>query len=201
MSRSLLRLKFTPLFLIVLLVANGYFGSLTGVLDLPDLESWGVSLDSLQRGEWFRLITGTYLSHDGQMVLRQLAFAGVVLGWYEWHRSAVRTALMFLFLDITGTLFLMFGLVWGLADFGPPAFGQIEFQFDVGMSAGGFGLLGASLRRLRLGWVLLGVGMALLLAKLIVYPDVIADLAHIVMLPFGFLIEHLVDRNTRVGPK
>ncbi len=201
MHPARLRLKFTPTVLIVMIIANAYFGSLTGVLKIEDLESWGVSLNSLQQGEWFRLITGSYLSQDGAMALRQLAFAGLTLGWYEWRRGARRTAAMFLFFDILGTLFLMFGLVWALALSGAPGFDQIDFRFDVGMSAGGFGLLGASLYSLTRGRLLLVAGLALLLAKLLIYPDVIADLAHLALLPFGYFIEHLTGSSARAGSR
>ena len=102
---------FTPIFLAVMLTANLYFGVLHGELSKVDLAAFGVSLNSLEQGEWLRLITGSFISHDADMLVRQLMLAAFAIGWFEWRNGALRTFVMFFALDVFGTLFLMFGLI------------------------------------------------------------------------------------------
>ncbi len=66
-ATSIIRLRFTILFLLIMLIANFLAGSLAQ--DLPDgiLADWGIGHDSVLSGEVFRLITGIFLSHDADM--------------------------------------------------------------------------------------------------------------------------------------
>ena len=43
------------------------------------LRAWGVGHDSLRTGEAFRLLTGTFLSHDAGMLMRQLILVAITL--------------------------------------------------------------------------------------------------------------------------
>ena len=60
---------------------------------------------------------------------------------------------------------------------------------DIGMSAGGFGLIGAIIADLPRKWLLLGGALVLLGAKFFVLPDPIADIAHPITLVLGFMLE------------
>lgn len=185
---------FTPVFLMTMLAANLYLGVLGGELSGSDLAEFGVSLTSLAQGEWLRLFTGSFISHDVDMLVRQLLLAAFAIGWFEWRYGALRAAAMFFFLDVLGTLLLMFGVVMLIEILEVNGFSGLPDTYDVGMSAGGFGLIGASLYHLNWrGWAM-AVGLTALAAKALLFLEPIADLAHLMMLPMGFLFEALVSR-------
>ena len=190
-----LRLLFMPAFVGIMLITNTRLGVVFEDLHLADLARYGVSLTRLEQGEWYRLISGSFLSHDTGMLIRQVLLASAAIGWYEWHQGTKRAILMFFTLDIIGTLILMFGLINGLDWAAPNGMPDLADTFDVGMSAGGFGLIGASLYPL--GWrhIALAGLMILLAVKLIVLPDPIADIAHLLVLPLGFLAERFLVRR------
>ena len=185
---------FTPIFLAVMLTANLYFGVLHGELSKVDLAAFGVSLNSLEQGEWLRLITGSFISHDADMLVRQLMLAAFAIGWFEWRNGALRTFVMFFALDVFGTLFLMFGLIVFIGRLNFSDFAGLPNTYDVGMSAGGFGLIGASLYYLSWRKWAMTAGVMTLVLKAALFPEPIADLAHLMMLPTGFLAEALVSR-------
>lgn len=154
--------------------------------DLPNeaLQDWGVGHDSFLSGEVFRLITGTFLSHDTGMLMRQFIFAAIVIGYTEWVRGTTQTALLFFGLDIIGTLLLL--VFVGVAQ----GAGLIDLTAmnDVGMSIGGFGLIGLTLSRRRHKWLLLIVTLAAITLKLAIAPHLLADGGHVLALLLGFTL-------------
>ena len=116
-ARAISRLRFTLMFLAAMLIANFASGSIGGDLPHEILEAWGIGHDSLLSGEAFRLLTGIFLSHDADMLLRQLVFAGAVIGHTEWRRGSLRAAVLFFGLDLAGTLILL-ALIGGAAGLG-----------------------------------------------------------------------------------
>lgn len=176
------RLRFTLLFLAALLGANIASGSIGA--DLPDevLEAWGIGHDALVSGEASRLVTGTFLSHDPDMLRRQLVFAGGVIGDTEWRRGGLRTAALFFGLDLVGTLGLLLLIRWsaGLA--------HLAGANDVGMSIGGFGLIGLAIVGWRRQWAALSLVLAAIGAKIALSPDPLADLGHVLAVGLGFAL-------------
>jgi len=186
-----IRLVFMPLFVLIMVVVNMRLGVFGGDLTSTQLTAFGVSLASLKQGEWFRLISGSFISHDVDMFVRQFLFAAIAIGWYEWHQGTTRAVLMFFFLDILGTLTLMFGIILTLELLELDGFSGLSATFDVGMSAGGFGLIGASIFHLQRARWILTLGMIALVVKSLLFPEIIADIAHLLMLPAGFLVERI----------
>ena len=185
---------FTPVFLMTMLAVNLYLGVPGGKLSKSDLAELGVSLTSLAQGEWLRLFTGSFISHDADMLVRQLLLAAFAIGWFEWRYGPLRAAAMFFFLDVLGTLLLMFGVVMLIEFLEVNGLSGLPDTYDVGMSAGGFGLIGASLYHLNWrGWAM-AAGLSALAVKALLFPEPIADLAHLMMLPTGFLVEALASR-------
>lgn len=191
-----LRLLFMPVFVGIMLISNTRLGVVFEDLRFSDLASYGVSLTRLEQGEWYRLISGSFLSHDTGMLIRQVLLATAAIGWYEWHQGTRRAILMFFTLDISGTLILMFGLINGLDWAALGSMSNLADTFDVGMSAGGFGLIGASLYHLHWRGIAMAGLMTLFVAKLIFLPDPIADFAHLLMLPLGVLAESALTRHS-----
>lgn len=184
--RVVLRLPFTVIFLIVMVAANLLAGTVTGTLPSDALGSWGISTQSVQEGEYSRLFTATFLSHDLGMLIRQFVFAAAIIGAYEWLEGTVRTLAMFLLIDILGTLLVLFVVLpWLVA--APVSVGvDALVAYDVGMSAGGFGLIGALIARQARGWILLcGICLAIGIKILFAF-DPIADSAHLLCLFIGF---------------
>lgn len=185
----ILRFRFTLVFLLVMLIANLLAAGLGG--DLPDtmLRAWGVGHDSLRTGEAFRLLTGTFLSHDAGMLMRQLIFAAVVIGYTEWVRGTTQTVVLFFGLDIVGTLLLLacVGMAQGIGII------DIAALNDVGMSIGGFGLIGLALTTWQRTWLLLALILVAITLKLAIAPHLLADGGHVLALLLGVALGQVLS--------
>jgi hypothetical protein len=190
---SLHRIIFTLVFLTVMVVANWLAGTFLGALPPQALAAWGISHHSILDGEVFRLVTGTFLSHDAGMFARQFLFVATVIGFYEWSEGTWRTFLIFFLIDILGTFLVFFAVLPILVGL-PFAAGEAElFSHDVGMSAGGFGLIGALIAKQRLGAILLGLAVVPIAAKIWIYFEAIADTAHLLCLFLGFALQSVLN--------
>lgn len=193
----LLRLPFTLFFLLVMVVSNLVAGTLDGILPPSALVKWGISHDSVREGEVFRLVTGTFLSHDLGMFLRQILFAATVIGAYEWVSGSRRAAITFVSIDIVGTMLVLFVILPALVTFHPSVDIEALAVHDVGMSAGGFGLLGALIARLTQHWLILFAVCVAIFVKVWISFDLIADAAHLVCLFLGFAMERLRNASAQ----
>lgn len=194
-----MRLPFTLVFLVVMTLANGLAGTLDGALAPAALVEWGISHRTVIDGDVARLVTGTFLSHDLDMFLRQFVFAAVVIGYFEWHRTTLHAVLTFFSIDTIGTLIVLFGvipLMAAIPDMGHPMAWQ---TLDVGMSAGGFGVIGAILAGWPRKWLLLGGVLVAIGLKVWLDFEVIADSAHAICLVLGFSLERIVQSLIRHG--
>lgn len=191
---SVIRLRFTILFLSMMLIANLLAGSLAQ--DLPDnvLEDWGIGHDSLLSGQIFRLFTGIFLSHEPEMFIRQFIFAATVVGYTEWTRGTARAALLFFGIDFAGTLLLIACVGWGA--------GVIDLTAtnDVGMSIGGFGLIGVAISAWRGKWWLFVAILLAIAVKFTIDPDLLADGGHLLALSLGFVLGGLMPPQERALP-
>lgn len=193
-------MPFTICFVIVATLSNGLAGTLSGVLPVPSLEAWGISHDRVLNGEIFRLISGTFLSHDFSMFLRQIAFALGVIGYYEWKCGTLWAVAMFFSLDILGTVLVLAVVVPLLAHASHTS--EVVLQtYDVGMSAGGFGLIGAIIWLQNRRFLWLGLGAVMLLIKTYFSFDPIADSAHLLCLGLGFLAQGGLAKLSSYPPK
>ena len=187
-----MRLPFTLAFLAVMLAANWAAGTLSGRLPLQALRNWGISHRRVVRGEAFRLATGTFLSHDRAMFARQLVFAACVIGYYEWQTGTLRTVLMFTATNIIGSLIVLFAILPLIAKAWPKSGLAPLRSLDVGMSAGGFGLIGAILWQ----WPHTGLVLTALLVAIAIKAwirfELIADTAHVVCLILGVMAEAMM---------
>lgn len=193
----MLRLPFTLFFLLVMVVSNLLAGTLDGILPSAALIKWGISHNDVRDGEVFRLVTGTFLSHDLGMFLRQILFATTVIGAYEWVSGCRRAAITFVSIDIVGTLLVLFVIVPTFVTVHPSVDVQALAVHDVGMSAGGFGLLGALIARLTQRWLILVAVCLAIFVKVWISFDLIADSAHLVCLFLGFAMERLRNASAQ----
>lgn len=186
------RVPFTLAFLIVMALSNWLAGTFDGMLPPQSLRDWGISHHTLLSGEAFRLVTGTFLSHDLAMFLRQFGFVAIVIGAYEWTQGTGRAIAMFFFIDILGTLLVLLAVLPMLIGL-PYQLGEVSLSaHDVGMSAGGFGLIGALMARQAYGLVFLVGGVAALAIKAWISFDPIADSAHLICLLIGFALQRAI---------
>ena len=174
------RVPFTLAFLAVMLVANGLAGTFSGHIDPDVLAARGIGLNAIRGGDLLRFVTAIFLSHDLPMLLRQLCFAAIVIGAAEWLWGGWRAAGLFFGMDVvaTGTLLAAVALIPGL--------GALAGVTDVGMSMGGFGLIGVfvAARRMRVFWLL--AILALVAGKYAIAPEPVTDGGHVIALVIGF---------------
>ncbi len=184
------RFAFTASFLAVMIAAN-----LAAIRYLPGgqaeaAQGFGISLEALLRSEVWRLVTASLLTHDMSMFLRQVVFAALAIGSFEWRNGWRRAAAVFWGTDIVGTV-LLFALVLApydmLAADPANAMGKV---YDVGISGGGFGILGALARDLsgRRWPVIAMLGLVAILVKLALWPEPIADGLHLITFALGAMI-------------
>ncbi|MEP2031242.1 MAG: hypothetical protein ABJI96_21290 [Paracoccaceae bacterium] len=192
---ALYRLPFTIVFLFLMIVANYAAGTFAGVLPATSLQKWGISHQDILGGGIYRLIAGTFLSHDFSMFLRQFWFAASVIGFYEWGQGTLRASGMFVVIDILGTLVVLFAVLGPLDGAPWGAFHGVRSLHDVGMSAGGFGLIGAIAATLRYKYVTLFAILASIAVKVMFDFDAIADTAHLVTLFIGFAAQIYLFEN------
>ncbi|WP_424987326.1 hypothetical protein [Microbulbifer sp. S227A] len=188
------RVPFTLVFIGIMVLANLGAGTLAGELPAGALARWGLSHQTVAEGEFTRLLSATFLSHDVGMFLRQLVFAATVIGYFEWHHATLRTVTTFFAIDIVGTVIVLFAVVPLAAAVSHP---EARATLDVGMSAGGFGLIGAILAGWRHSFLLLLAVLGAIAAKVAVRPDLIADSAHAICLLIGFAVQLIVAGQTR----
>lgn len=194
-ARTAARLRFTLLFLAVMLVANSAAGSIGGALPREMLAAWGIGRDALASGDAFRLLTGIFLSHDTGMLLRQLVFAAAVIGHAEWHHGSLRAAALFFGLDLVGTVLLL-TLIGGSA-----GLAHLAADTDVGMSIGGFGLIALAIAGWKRRWLVLGLVLLSIAAKYAISPDPLADLGHVLALGLGFTLGSLPRSASPTGAR
>ena len=201
-TTRLWRRRFTLGFLGVMIAANWAAGGLWRDLPAAALARWGISHDDLARGEVWRLITANFLSKHPRMLVDQIAFSLCIIGWFEWHHGSLRAFAMFFVTNTAGFLLTLFWVVGVLKTY--PAWAGLDTMRDIGMSAGGFGVVGAILADLPRKWLLLGGALVLLGAKFLLLPDPIADIAHPITLVLGFALERyllsmVLHRHPRTG--
>ncbi len=186
------RLPFTLVFLTIMIAANFAAGTLAG--ELPDhaLQRWGISHEDIVAGEVYRLFTGTFLSHDLAMFLRQICFAAGVIGFYEWTQGTARAIGLFIFIDIIGSLIVLFAVLAPLSDAPWATLAGITSVHDVGMSAGGFGLIGAIVAASKHKAIFMFAILASIAVKVFIQFDPIADTAHAVTLLLGFVLQRVL---------
>lgn len=181
-------MPYTLLFLSVMVIANWFAGTLDGNLPPASLQTWGLNLEKLVDGEVFRLMTATFLSHSFDMFLRQFLFVAAIVGFFEWHYGTVRTVLFFLTVDVIGTLMVFAFVIAPMAQ----ASSELDALGDVGMSAGGFGLIGALCRLSPRPWLFLTLTTVAIAVKMAWGIDLIADSAHLICLGLGFALQSLL---------
>lgn len=176
-----LQFRFTLVFIAVMVLANAAAGTLAGELPEEMLRVWGIGQKSVWSGDLARLLTGTFLSHDVDMFFRQIVFAMLAVGYTELKWGSLKAAVAFFALDIGSTLVLL-TTVWL-----NPALSDVTALNDVGMSMGGFGLIGLAAAGMRHRWVLFAVVLLSVAAKIAVDAEPLTDTGHVIALSLGFV--------------
>ena len=174
------RVPFTLAFLGVMLVANALAGTFSGQINPAVLAARGIGVDAIRDGDLLRFATAIFLSHDLSMLLRQLVFAAIVIGTAEWLWGSRRTAGLFFGIDVTATVILLAAVAL------IPHFAGLAGATDVGMSLGGFGLIGVLIAPRRGAVVWLVAILGLVAAKYAIAPEPVADGGHFIALILGF---------------
>ncbi|WOI56686.1 hypothetical protein [Palleronia sp. LCG004] len=193
-STGMRRVPFTLAFLAVMLAANAVAGTFSGHIDGTVLTARGIGVDAIRDGDVSRFVTAIFLSHDPAMLLRQLLFAASAIGITEWLWGSPRAAGLFFGIDLTATLVLLaaVALIPGLA-----ALSKIT---DVGMSMGGFGLIGVLIAAHgKRAYELIAI-LGMVAGKYALAPERLADAGHVIALIIGFSIGLSVVRPATSDP-
>lgn len=188
-----MRYRFTLLFLAAMVFANTAAGTLDGELPGEMLEVWGIGQEAVWSGDFVRLLTGTFLSHDVGMFFRQIVFAALTLGYTERVRGSLPAAMAFFALEIGSTLVLLTA-VWML-----PSLSDVSALNDVGMSMGGFGLVGLAIAGVRYRWFFLFAVLLAISIKVAVDFEPLTDTGHVIALLLGVLVGLLMQRKMTTG--
>ena len=188
-----MRYRFTLLFLAAMVLANTAAGTLDGELPGEMLEVWGIGQEAVWSGDFVRLLTGTFLSHDVGMFFRQIVFAALTLGYTERVRGSLPAAMAFFALEIGSTLVLLTA-VWML-----PSLSDVSALNDVGMSMGGFGLVGLAIAGVRYRWFFLFAVLLAISIKVAVDFEPLTDTGHVIALLLGVLVGLLMQRKMTTG--
>ncbi|WP_281969054.1 hypothetical protein [Roseovarius nanhaiticus] len=182
LSAQACRLRFTIVFLAMMVSGNLLAGSLAQPLPATVLSRWGIGHDSVLSGELFRLATGIFLSHDPDMLLRQFGLAAATIGYTEWRRGTVWAILFFFSLDLIGTLALITSI--SLA----ASWIDLTAANDVGMPVGGFGLIGLAIASSRHSRLLLPTLLGAIAIKFYLEPGVLADGRNVLATSIGYAL-------------
>ena len=190
----------TP-FATALWLAVALVGIWTGTWEHPlhpaKLERWGDGLGQLWQGRWWTVFTDTVFVHGPLMYWAILLFIPASVGAYEWLAGTRRAFWLFWATDLGGSLLVTLAIVLPFYLSGAEAGSLLPFDYDVGMSCGGFGCAGAALCHLPPRWGRLAIGMvaAYLLLRLATLIDFRADALHLVTFVVGLTVERLLARR------
>jgi hypothetical protein len=202
--RLVSRLSFTGTFLMVMLAAAVWSGTWQQPISPTMLERVGISLEALLNGRPWLLFTSIFFSHDPGMLARQLLFAATVIGVTEWRWGGWRTLAWFFLLDITGTLALFILVVWPVSLVSHSETLALLAETDVGMSGGGFGLLGMLAAGFRSPlYLVVPIAVYAWLARGFFMPgDLLADILHLMTFTAGLFVANLTGaRLARLAKK
>lgn len=181
------RIPFTLAFMGVMTVCTvGLMLSPQGLT--AGVERFGFSIDSLARGEWWRILTASVIAHDPMRLFEQLVFIVAMIGVHEALLGTRPSIVIFLVTDVFGNLAmiaLFLGPLGPALQFGIPNQANV---YDVGMSGGGMALVAGSLCALFKGHerLVLVAGMAALLVKFLIWPQPDSDLLHLLTYSLGW---------------
>jgi len=159
---------------------------------------YGFSIETLADHQYWRMFTALIVPRDPLRLVEQIAFSVVMVGVFEWSNGPVRAMALFILSDVTAKVLLvqlLLGPLGPTLSFGNP---DILTTFDLGMSAGGMALLAATVHRYSSGWRIwayLG-SMGFLVAKILIWPQPLSDLMHLITFNLGFVLAPLFRSNT-----
>ena len=177
---SIRKVPFTLAFLAMMLVANAAAGTFSGQIDPHVLAARGIGVNTMKDGNLMRFLTAIFLSHDLPMLLRQLAFAASVIGATELLWGTRCAFGLFFGIDVTATIILL-AMVALLPDLT-----GLAATTDVGMSMGGFGLIGVLIAAHRKALIWFVALLGLIAAKFAAASEPLADGGHVIALIIGF---------------
>ncbi|HNR97381.1 MAG TPA: hypothetical protein PLN42_08315 [Anaerolineae bacterium] len=192
-----MRLRFTLLMAAAIVAVAVWQGTLTGVLPSAVQYQWGFGPHSLWEGRAWTVLTATFLTSSGRMVLAQLGMLAYTVAICEWKLGWRRTAWWFWVSNVAGLWLAALLLAWPLWRAGVAVAVHTVGTSDTGASAGGVGCYGAWLGTLREPWRrrLWWLSLAILVGKTLLWPSLICDGGHL----FGFLIGSWLARGWRTA--
>ncbi len=199
MRNALLRVPFTVVLELAILILAFWNGSALGRLGDEVHRAWGFGPLTFWHGRWHTLATNTLLVRNALMLLGMILFVAGSLGVYEWRAGTRRALAVFWSANVLTLLVTTACVVVPMRLMGVPPTLDWAPAGDVGASFGGFGCLGAWMvgvpgrRRALVAIVLAG-----LVVKFLIYPEIFGDAGHIVAFLSGIALGALFERTGQV---
>ena len=192
------RLPFTLLMEVLMLLLGIWAGTTHRELSAETRDLVAVGLPNLQRGRAYTLVTSAFFSSDALMYYGMFPFVAVAIGGYEWRVGTRRAVALYWGINVTTMLAAMYLVAKPLSTLTQVPFVQeMATTLDVGPSAGGFALIGASVNRFPERYRKLtftGIMLYLIVRPFIV-PDPYADIVHLIAFPAGFIVDQRTARQ------
>jgi hypothetical protein len=186
------RERFTLFMSVALLVVAVFQGTLVADTAPAVILYWGFGLHNLWDGRLYTLIVSTFLVRQPWEVLGGILLVAVSVGVYEWMVGTRNSLLLYWSTNLTAPVLAALLFLWPHYLAGTSLGVKLAALSDVGPSAGALGCLGGWVGRLPARyrtWVAIAV-LALLVAKLALFTDLIPDSSHLV----GFVAGLAFDR-------
>jgi hypothetical protein len=193
------RLPFTLMMEAAIVAIAATQGALAGGLSLEKQQRWGFGLHSLWEGRWHTLISEPFFVRDVRQLLGIVLLVAYSVGMYEWVAGTRQALLLYWATNVAGLALAAVVVVWPLYLMGLPMARTVAFFSDVGPSAGGLACIAGWVRNLPLRhrrWLVPAILMYLI-AKLLFFPELFADSAHLMTFPLGYA---LAGRPTFAAP-
>jgi hypothetical protein len=168
-----------------------------GKLSPTSQRRWGFGLHNLWERRFYTAFTAPFFVRDLHMLLGILLLIGYSIGILEWKAGTRKTLLIYWCTNVLSLWLAALLVVAPSYRAGTAQGTATAFLSDVGPSAGGLGCIGGWVRYLpdryrhRFFWIIL----AYLLGKLLLFPELFADSAHLVAFPMGYLLATRLKRQ------
>lgn len=190
-GRVLQRLPYTLILALGVIIAGILTGAPWKAVDPGVIQHWGFALDDLREGRWFTLLTGVLITRGPLMFWGIVVFAFASVGGLEWQIGPRRAVVRYWQTELVGSIGGPLVLQVALASTHSPLAASFPHIAEVGMSAGGFGCLGAALACLTARTRQVGFwGVTVyLVVRLVFFTELASDTVHLITFPLGYWLE------------
>ena len=150
------RVPFAIALTLAIILAGLWSGSWAHPIDPAFIARWGFGFPDFADGHIWSLFTQVFFTDRPFMFWGIVPFAAIVIGTYEWTFGSRRALIVFWVGNLLGSLIISGCLVGGLYAAGAEIGARWALSHDVGISGGGFAVLGAYVYQMHPRWLWTG---------------------------------------------